>query len=137
MQTIEFGNPRYGITKNIGAMDFGQAREKVEAALKEKGFGVLTEIDVSATLKKKIDVDVDSYLILGACNPKLAHMAITAEAPIGLLLPCNVVMAKVKSGDIVVSAVDPEAMFEVVKRDDIGPLAEEVKALLQEAIDSL
>ncbi|MBT4760414.1 MAG: DUF302 domain-containing protein [Bdellovibrionaceae bacterium] len=137
MAEASFGTPRYGITKNLGAIDFTEARTKTEAALKENGFGVLTEIDVAKTLKTKIDVDMDSYLILGACNPKLAHHAISNEMAIGLLLPCNVILAKDKTGDVMVSAVEPVVMFDVVQRPEMEPVAQEVKSLLQKAIDSL
>ena len=137
MSDTKFGSPRYGITKNMGKIGLDEARVQVEAALKESGFGVLTEIDVSKTLKTKIDVDINPYLILGACNPKLAHHAISNELPIGLLLPCNVVLSKEANGDLIVSAVDPVVMFEVVQRKDIEPMATEVRELLVAAIDKL
>jgi uncharacterized protein (DUF302 family) len=130
-------NPSYGITKNLGKGSIDQFRPLVEEKLKEVGFGVLTEIDVTATLKKKINVDFRPYLILGACHPKIAHEALKTEAGIGLLLPCNVVMSQEENGEIIVSAIDPSAMFEVVHRPDVQPLAEKVKELLQTAIDSL
>lgn len=129
-----FGDPSYGLTRNLGTVDFAEARTRTEVALKEVGFGVLTEIDVKATLKKKIDVDFRPYLILGACNPKLAYTALSAELPVGLLLPCNVVLTQENNGDVIVSAVDPIKMFEVVNRPDVEPLAREVKNLLEQAM---
>ncbi len=125
-----FGSPEYGITKNLGPVGIEAAREAIEAALKEEGFGILTEINVKATLKKKIDADFRPYVILGACNPKLAHHALQAELPIGLLLPCNVVLSQEDNGNVMASAIDPIKMFEVVNRPDVAPLAEEVKASL-------
>ncbi len=106
-----------------------EARERVTEALAAEGFGVLTEIDVSATLKKKLDVDVDPYLILGACNPPLAHQAVSAEPTIGVLLPCNVVLRS--QGDTVaVDFMDPEAVLTLVDRDGIEVIAAEVKERL-------
>lgn len=137
MTASTFGNPSYGLTRNLGSIGMDKARELTEAALKQNGFGVLTEIDVKATLKKKIDVDFRPYLILGACNPKLAHQALSAELPIGLLLPCNVTLTTEENGDIIVSAIDPEKMFQVVNRDDIAPMAKEVKGILTEVMELL
>jgi len=133
----DFGDPIYGLTKNLGKMDFTETRAKVEAALKEVGFGVLTEIDVKATLKKKIDVDFKPYLILGACNPKLAHQALLTEPGIGLLLPCNVVISQNNNGDIIVSAIDPMKMMMPIERDEMKPFAMEVRKLLVKAVSSL
>ena len=109
----------------------------MEQALKEFGFGILTEIDVGATLKNKIDVDFRPYLILGACNPKMAHQALSEEAGIGLLLPCNVVLSQENEGEIIVSAIEPNAMLSVVGKDEVKPFAEEVSGLLTKAINSL
>ena len=134
MEHLKFGEPGYGLTKNLGNVEFAAARERVEAALKEQGFGVLTEIDVAATMKKKIDVDLQPYVILGACKPKLAHQALTAEPGIGLLLAYNVVLTKEQSGDVIVSAINPESMFQVVNRDDVQPLAADVKARLEKVM---
>ncbi len=132
-----FGQPNYGITTTMKGVGFEEAIERTTAALKEEGFGVLTNIDIKATLKKKLDVDHRPYAILGACNPPLAHKALTAEAPIGLLLPCNVVVSVDDDGNAVVSAIDPVEMFEVVGREDIQPIAHEVKERLERVIANL
>lgn len=117
--------------------DFDEAVDRVTAALKEEGFGVLTEIDVKATLKAKLDVDRRPYKILGACNPPLAHQALEAEPDIGLLLPCNVVVREEEGGSLSALFVDPEAMLSIVGRNDMKPFAEEVKARLMRVADSL
>lgn len=130
-------NANYGITKSLGKVDFDEALGKVTEALKGAGFGVLTEIDVKETLKKKIDVDFRNYRILGACNPALAHKALTAELMIGLLLPCNVIVFEEDDGTVTVSAVNPAEMFKVVDRPDVAELADEVDAKLRQAMDKL
>ena len=127
----------YGISRNIGEIDFDEAIEKVEAALKTQGFGVLTDIDVKATLKKKIDVDFRNYRILGACNPPLAHEALTNETMIGLLLPCNVIVFEEDDGTTTVSAVDPMEMFEVVNRPEMSTLAGKVGEKLRSALEAI
>ena len=127
----------YGFTKTLAKTSLNDARQKIEAALKEQGFGILTEIDVKATMKKKLDVDFRPYVILGACNPPIAHKALSAEPGIGLLLPCNVVVAETDEGDAVVSVVNPREMFKVVNNDSILPLADEVEAKLKAALDAI
>ena len=120
-------------------IDFDTAVQRVTDALKVEGFGVLTEIDVEATLKKKIDVDFRPYKILGACNPPLAHRALTADSQIGLLLPCNVVVAQNEKEDgvIDVSLVDPISMLGVVTNPDVEPVAKEARAKLERVAEAL
>ncbi len=113
------------------------AIEKVTEALKAKGFGVLTEIDVKATLKKKIDVDFRPYHILGACNPTFAHKALLAEDKIGTMLPCNVIVQEVGPGKVEVSAVDPMASMSAVENPALGDIAGEVQAMLKAVVDEL
>lgn len=117
--------------------DFDQALERVTAALKAEGFGVLTEIDVQATLKKKIDVDFKKYRILGACSPAYAHKALSQEDKIGVFLPCNVVVEENDNGEIEVSAVNPIASMMAVENEGLGPIAKEIKAKLEKVIEGL
>ena len=126
----------YGYTVRT-PLNYAAALEAVTAALKQEGFGVLSTIDVQATLKARLGVETAPYTILGACNPPLAHRAITAEPEIGLLLPCNVVVYVDAGGQTTVSAIDPEAMFRVVQRDDLAPLAQEVAARLRRVMRAL
>ena len=114
------------------------AVEQVTAALKEQGFGVLTEIDVKATMKKKLDVDFQKYVILGACNPPLAHRALSAEPAIGLLLPCNVIVYEDEAqGGSVVSLVDPIAMLGFVDNPALAPVAQEARTRLEKVAAAL
>jgi uncharacterized protein (DUF302 family) len=117
--------------------DFETAIQRVTDALKVEGFGVLTEIDVKATLKKKIDVDFRAYKILGACNPPLAHKALTADAQVGLLLPCNVVVSQEDDGAIQVSIIDPISMLGVVNTPGVEPVAIEARTRLERVAKSL
>jgi uncharacterized protein (DUF302 family) len=105
----------YGFTRTLTGVSYEAARQRIEAALKSEGFGVLTEIDVKATLKAKLNVDFPNYVILGACNPSLAHQALSTDPGVGLLLPCNVVVTQDDEGNAVVSILDPEAMLKVVR----------------------
>ncbi len=124
----------FHVTVN-GPMD--EIRSRVEAALKEEGFGVLTEIDVAATLKKKLDVDRKPYLILGACNPVLANQAINADPDIGLLLPCNVVLREEDDGATTVGFMDPAAVLGLVDKEGVEDLAGEVRSRLLRVRDAL
>jgi uncharacterized protein (DUF302 family) len=114
-----------GLTVQLKNTTMPNAIVQVTEALKVEGFGVLTEIDVQATLKKKIDVDFRPYVILGACNPKLAHRALTAAPEVGLLLPCNVTVSQVDPNTIEVSLVDPIGMLDFVKRPELASVAAE------------
>jgi uncharacterized protein (DUF302 family) len=132
-----YGEPSYGLTRRIKGLGFADAVAAAKQALGKEGFGVLTEIDVKATLKKKLDVDFRNYVILGACNPPLAHRALSAEAAIGLLLPCNVVVTEEDDGSAVISAIDPVQQFVVVGRPDVEPLAREVADKLKRVMASI
>lgn len=116
--------------------DFDSAIAQATAALKEKGFGVLTTIDVKKTLKEKIDADFRPYTILGACNPNYAHQALQAEGKIGTMLPCNVIVEDTGNG-IEVSAVDPMASMQAIENPALGEIAATVQGLLKEVIDGL
>src|SRR5512144_2611666 len=117
--------------------DWETALQRVTAALKAEGFGVLTEIDVKQTLKKKLDVDFRPYKILGACNPKFAHRSLTAAPEVGLLLPCNVTISQEGEDLVEVSIIDPIMMLSVVPNPALRPLAEEVKAALDRVAAAL
>ena len=116
---------------------FDQTVTKVTEALQSQGFGVLTEIDVQATMKAKLNIDRSPYKILGACNPSLAHRALEAEPDIGLLLPCNVVVRQEENGQVAVGFMDPEAVLTLVDKDDIGELARDVRDRLQKVRDMI
>jgi uncharacterized protein (DUF302 family) len=127
---------RYGFGKKIElAFDAAVARTTQELA--KEGFGVLTEIDVAATMKKKLDRDMPPYRILGACNPPFAAKALDAEASIGLLMPCNVVVRQDAQGAVHVEFLDPIALFEMTGRPDVAPLAQEVRARLERVMAAL
>lgn len=114
---------------------FQQSRERVIEELKKEGFGVLTEIDVKATLKKKLDVDFRPYTILGACNPPFAYKALLAEAMIGTMLPCNVIVQETGDGKTEVAAVDPVASMQSVENENLGAVAATVREKLRTVID--
>jgi len=126
----------YYFSKKINAT-FDEAIEKVTAELQKDGFGILTEIDVKATLKKKLDVDFQKYKILGACNPNFAHQAIDMEPQLGTLLPCNVLIYENEDGGVVVSAMDPEAAFQLVGNPSVDGIAKEVKERIAKAMETL
>ncbi len=117
--------------------NFDQVIDKVTAALKEEGFGILTEIDVQATLKKKLEVDFRPYKILGACNPPFAYKALQAENKIGTMLPCNVIVQQKDNGEIEVAAVDPVASMQAVENDKLGEIATTIRNKLQTVIEQL
>lgn len=125
----------YGTTIELD-ISYEDAVPKVKAAFKEQGFGTLTEIDVKATLKDKIDRDIEPYVILGTCNPELASRALDVEREIGLLLPCNVVVTE-RDGKTLVQALDPQVMVSVPQRDELKPIADEAAARIDKALTSL
>ncbi len=127
---------KYGIFVE-SARPFDEALEAVKTALKAEGFGVLTEIDVKATMKQKLDVDFRRYQILGACNPPLARKALETEIDIGLLLPCNVVVYEEPDGKSAIGALDPEDMMSFTANPALKPVAEDAKARLERALASL
>ncbi|HPE77817.1 MAG TPA: DUF302 domain-containing protein [Draconibacterium sp.] len=127
----------YYFNKILKNISFEEAIEKVTAELKNEGFGVLTEIDVKETLKKKIDVDFKKYKILGACNPHFAHKVLTKEDKIGVFLPCNVVVEEHENGEVEVSAVDPIASMLAIENKGIEDLAKEVQQKLKRVVESL
>jgi uncharacterized protein (DUF302 family) len=128
---------RYGISTII-PLEYSKAVERTKEALAAEGFGILSEIDVAATLKKKLDVEFRPYVILGACNPPLAHRALTAELDVGLLLPCNVVVyADDLPGRSVVAVMDPVEAMELTGNAAIRPIADDVRARLVRVLESL
>jgi uncharacterized protein (DUF302 family) len=128
---------RYGVGLTV-ALDFQRAIERVKQTLAAEGFGILCEIDVAATMKKKLDVDFRPYVILGACNPPLAHQALTSERDIGLLLPCNVIVyADDIPGRSVVAALDPVVALSVTGNTDLEPVARDLKSRLMRALEAV
>ena len=126
----------FGFGKTVD-MEFDAAIEKVTADLQDEGFGVLSDIDVAATMKKKLDLDMPHYRILGACNPALAHQAIEAVPDIGLLLPCNVLVREDDEGAVSVSFMDPQSVLSLVDHPGVEPLAAEVKSKLKRVLAAL
>ena len=124
-------------TNKIVEGNFDEVIEKVTNALKEEGFGVLSDIDVKSTMKEKLDVDFRNYRILGACNPPNAHKALTAEPHIGLMLPCNLVVQEVEEGKVDVAAVDPKASMAAVENPELENVAEFIKERLERVINNL
>jgi len=125
----------YGLTTRLD-LPHEEAVERTRAALREEGFGVLTEIDVKATLKKKLDADFRKYVILGGCNPPLAHRALQAELEIGLLLPCNIIVYE-EDGGAVVSAIDPTVAMSIAESPSLEEVAATVQAKLNRVIEAL
>ena len=126
----------YGISTQIH-IPYEEAIPKVIDALKQEGFGVLTEIDVKATLKKKLNADFRKYVILGACNPTLAHRALQSELELGLLLPCNVIVYEAEEGQTVVSVIDPLTMVGVSENPELKPIADEANDRLTRVVECL
>lgn len=124
----------YYISKTIKDCDFQEAVKRVTEALKQEGFGILTEIDMKATMKKKLNVDIRPYQILGACNPPYAHRALQAENKIGTMLPCNVIVQELENGNIEIAAVDPVASMQAVKNEQLEQAAREIKIKLEKAV---
>lgn len=127
---------KYGYSRKV-KLGFDDAVAKVTDELQKVGFGILTEINVKETFKKKLDVDFKPYIILGACNPSSAYKALSAEDEIGLLLPCNVIVYENDNGESVVASVEVDAMLSLVENPDIEELAKEIKNKLHTAIDSV
>ncbi len=127
----------YYISTTLRNSSFPDAIEKTVAALKKEGFGVLTEIDIKATLKNKLDADFYNYTILGACNPGMAYQALQAENKIGTMLPCNVIVQEREAGTVEISAVDPAASMMAVKNDALSEIATDVRDKLTKVIQSI
>jgi uncharacterized protein (DUF302 family) len=124
-------SPSYAFHCELTGLPFGEAISRVTEELKAEGFGVLTDIDMQATLKAKLDLNVRPYRILGACNPPLASRALLAEPDIGLLLPCNVVVREETGGHLVVAFMDPVAVMQMTTNPEVASVAQEVRAALQ------
>jgi uncharacterized protein (DUF302 family) len=127
---------KYYISKTVGG-GFSAVVERVIEALKTEGFGVLTDIDVKATMKKKLDLDFRDYRILGACNPPLAHQALTADDKIGTMLPCNVIVQDLGGGQIEIAAIDPAISMEQVGNPKLKTIAESVTSKLRRVVASI
>lgn len=125
----------YTMNRTIDGVDFDTVDQRVRASLADHGFGVLTEIDVKATMKQKIGVDMEPYRILGACNPNMAHKAIGMEPRVGAMLPCNVILRAVDDG-IEISAIDPVASMQAIDNDELKAVAGEVRDMLRKAVAS-
>jgi uncharacterized protein (DUF302 family) len=126
----------YTINRRIDGVSFDETVSRTRSALADQGFGVLTEIDAKATMKKKLDVEMEPYLILGACNPKMAHRAIGIEPRVGAMLPCNVIVRQVEGG-VEVSAIDPVASMTAIDNQELKRLAGEVRDLLGKAVERI
>ena len=127
---------KYYFNKTLD-ISFDEAIERVTEELKKEGFGILTDIDVQSTLKKKLDVSFRKYRILGACNPQFAYKALQNESRIGTMLPCNVIVQETEGGDVEVSAIDPMSSMQAVQNPDLEGIANQVQAKLKSVVDSL
>ena len=127
----------YTISRSFQGADFGDIVARTKKTLADNGFGVLSEIDVKATLKNKIGEDIDDYLILGACNPAMAYRAIQLEPRVGTMLPCNVIVRSLGGGGVEVSAVDPVQSMEAIPNDDLKHVAGEVRRMLAKAVGAI
>ncbi|MFQ5624435.1 MAG: DUF302 domain-containing protein [Paracoccaceae bacterium] len=127
----------YTIDRALKDVSFAEAEERARAALASKGFGVLTTIDVRATLKKKIGAEIDDYTILGACNPNMAHKALQMEPRVGAMLPCNVILRRTGPETVEVSAIDPVASMTAIDNDELKAVAGEVRELLRSAVAAI
>lgn len=127
----------YGFHAHLGKSNFEASVKRVSDALKTEGFGILTEIDVQATMKNKLGLDVPAHRILGACNPPLAHRALTAEPDIGLLLPCNVAVRQDAAGEVTVGFIDPTAMLQMTDNVEVAAVAKEARERLQRVCAAL
>jgi len=127
----------YTIDRTFEGEDFDKVVARTRAALADQGFGVLCDIDVKATLKKKIDADIDDYLILGACNPHMAKKALEIEPRVGAMLPCNVILRSIGDGAVEVSAIDPLASMTAIDNDALKAVAGQVKGLLQTVVANI
>ena len=128
-------NSNYGYSKKM-TTTFEKVIEKTKEELKKEGFGVLTEIDIKTTLKKKIDVNMDNYTILGACHPPSAYQSIQSEIEIGLMLPCNVIVYQ-KNGEVFVSAIMPSVAMGMIENENLGAVASDIELRLKTVIDNL
>lgn len=126
----------YALRRELPGVPYNAAVERVSGALKAEGFGVLTKIDIKSTLKEKLDIDYKPYVILGACNPELAHQALAADDNIGLVLPCNIVVAETENGSEVAIA-RPESMLSIADSPDVLPVAEEAESRLRRVLENL
>ena len=126
----------YTINRLIADADFATVDARTRSALTDKGFGILTEIDVKATMKVKLDVEMPAYRILGACNPKMAHQAIGMEPRVGAMLPCNVILREVDGG-VEVSAIDPVASMQAIDNTELHGVAGQVRDLLKKAVEAI
>lgn len=127
----------YTIDRTLSGVSFEEAVARTRQALSSNGFGVLTEIDVKDTLKKKIDADIENYLILGACNPRMANEALKIEPRVGAMLPCNVIVRSVEGGAVEVSAIDPVASMTAIDNEQLKSVAGEVRELLRASVAAI